>query len=274
MDNTAIERIEQLAVAAASADLTQEAVPALVIPVGCEIKSIEHLLATPAFQRATYTTERLEDFCRYVDQEALAERMTAVFVKPDGSGATGFIDYGTHDRPLWGRHQAQLTMRHTPEYAALLAACGRDLDQRGLIDWLEDWAHIVMPFADDENAISVARAIQLIRRTDIKASATKTSQVGNFSNQGTTIEQIEAKSGEADPPALFAVTCQVYPCTRSRDVSARLSLKTAGDKPTFRLRIIGQEALNKEVAEEIDLEISARLKDKVRTFVGTVVKAA
>lgn len=275
MDQTAIKRIEELAVSAMATSLINEGAdmktPAVAVPAGVEVKSLEHLLEAPVHQRATYTTERLEDFCNYVSEEHLTESNSAVFVLPDGSGAEGIIDYGTHNDPLWGHHRAKLTMKYTPEFAALLAACARDLSQRDLIDFIEDWQHVLTPF-DGETATSVATALQKIQRIDIKASATQTNTVGDMKHQRTAFEEIEAKSADGAPPSAFAMTCQVYPCTRSRDVRARLSLKTGGDKPTFRLRIIGEDALRKEVAEEIDFEIRGRLGKDVRTFVGSVKK--
>lgn len=271
MDSTAIQRIEELTAARHMGEMPTF-IGAIALPSGMKVESLEHLQESPSHQRAVYTTERLEDFCNYIKEEALAEG-TVVFVKPDGSGAEGIIDFGTHDTPLWGHHRAQLTMKHSPEYAALLKACAMDLDQRALIDWLEDWQHVVIPENTDGTHLPVAQAIQKIRKVDIKAIANQTSEVGDFSAGRTAMESIEAKAGDGTPPALFALNCQVYPCTGLRSVKARLSLKTGGDKPSFRLRIIGKEALEKEIAEEIDLEINTRLNGTdVRTFVGSVAK--
>jgi uncharacterized protein YfdQ (DUF2303 family) len=272
MDHTAIKRIEELA-AANSCDLTEQHIPAIVTPSGCDIKSLEHLMERPAHQRVHYTTERLEDFCVYVKEESLSEGNTAVFVAPDGSGAEGIIDFGMHDTPLWGHHKAALAMHHSPEYAGLLAACARDLDQRALVDWLEDWSHTVQPLMNDETALSIPQAIQMIRKVDLKATANKTSDIGNFAEGRSTMEQIEAKCGDGAPPAVFGVTCQPYPHTRTRTIRARLSLKTSAGAPMFRLRIIGKEALEKEIAEEVELEIKTRLDGSdVRLFVGSVTK--
>lgn len=44
----------------------------------------------------------------------------------------------------------------------------------------------------------------------------------------------------------------------------------AGTKLARKARIIGLETINKEVAEEIELEIATRLQDKARVFVGSV----
>lgn len=274
MDHTAIKRIEELA-AAQQRELTDAGIyiPATVLPGGCQVHSLEHLMEHPAHQRVHYTTERLEDFCTYVKDEALSEGNTAVFVAPNGSGAEGIIDFGMHDTPLWGHHKAALAMRHSPEYAGLLAACTRDLDQRSLVDWLEDWSHTVQPLMNDETAISIPQAIQMIRKVDLKAMANKTSEVGDFSEGRSTMEQIEAKCGDGTPPAVFVITCQPYPHTRSRAIRARLSLKTGTGAPMFRLRIIGKDAIEKEIAEEVELEIKTRLASSdVRLFVGSVDK--
>lgn len=274
MDHTAIKRIEELA--AAGNDITDKHalyIPAAVVPSGCDVKSLEHLMERPAHQRLCYDTERLEDFCTYVKEESLSEGNTAVFVAPDGSGAEGIIDCGMHDTPLWGHHRAQLAMKRSPEYAGLLNACARDLDQRSLVDWLEDWSPIIQPMMDDETGLTVAQAIQKIRKVDINAQAKKSSEVGNFSEGRSTFEKIEAQCGEGTPPALFEITCQPYPHTRMRNIRARLSLKTGAGAPMFRLRIIAEEALKKEIAEEIELEIKTRLSGSgVRLFVGSAEK--
>lgn len=273
MDSSAIQRIEEL-VAARHMDELPTYIDSIAVPSGVEVKSLEHLQKAPSLQRVRYSTERLEDFCNYLKTEHLTERSTAVFIKADGSGAEGIIDFGTHTSPLWGHHRAELNMNHTPEFAALLQVCNQcNLDQRSLIDWLEDWQHIVVPFMGENDAISVAQAILKIQRIDIKSIDKRTSEIGDFNASRTAMESIEAKSGSDTPPCMFAVTCQVYPCTRSRDIHARLSLKSAGDKPTFRLRIVGKDALEKDVAEEVDMEIRTRLTGTdIRTYVGNVKK--
>lgn len=262
MDRTAIERIEQLA---AQGPLNTD-IRACVVPSGSEIKSLEHLMDVPTRMRRTYKTERLEDFCRYMRDEAIDA--TAVFVLPDGSGAEGVIDYGSHESPSWGDHKAVLRMKHTPEFAALQTACAKQLSQRDLTDWIEDWAHIITPVINEKDE-TVGKAIQSIRRVEIKATASRDHTEGDFKASRTSLEQIEAASKDGQLPELIKVRCQVYPCTDTRNISARLSLLTGADKPTFRLRIMGLDALMKAVAEEIESEIADRLQG-VRTFIGSV----
>lgn len=265
MDTSAIERIEALI--GATQPLPEVGVPLVMVPPGCEVQDLERKMDVPRRMRVTFTTERLEDFCNYVSKEA--SEHTATFIRPDGGSAKAVIDFGSHAAPQWSEHKAQLTMKYTPTFKALKDACdARALSQRDLTDWLEDWRHVVSPYADDV-AQSVGQAVQAIRKVDVKAISQATHEDGDFRAARSAMEEVEAKSSAGKLPGHFAVTCQVYPCTQQRIVTARLSLLTGSDKPAFRLRILGEEALMQEVAEEIELEIATRLQG-MRVFIGEV----
>lgn len=271
MEAEAIKRIEELSAnsCVSAEDLAGIAIPAALMPEGRKVESLEHLLPAPVFQRVNYTTERLEDFCRYVGAEAI-EDATAVFVKPDGSGAQGIIDFGAHTTPSWKRHKANLQMKHTAEFAACLSIHGKSMTQRQIIEWLEDWAHIASGVNANGEPLTVPKMISALRRIDIKAKREATNEEQNFGAKRTAMEEVEATSGDGAMPDIIKIACQVYPCTRQREVTLRLSLLTGDDKPTLKARIIGLETINKDVAEEIELEIATRLQDKARVFVGSV----
>lgn len=270
MEAATLHRIEELSknTCVNVDEFVDALIPAVVIPSGRKVESLEHLLSTPVFQRASYTTERLEDFCRYVGAEA--NTATAVFVEPDGSGAQGILDFGDHNAPAWKRHKANLQMKHTGEFAACLGIHGKAMSQRNIIEWLEDWGHIASGVNADGEALTVPRMISALRRIDIKAKREVGNEEQNFGAKRTAMEEVEATSGEGSMPDIIKIACQVYPCTRQREVTLRLSLLTGDDKPTLKARIIGLETINKEVAEEIELEIATRLDGKARVFVGSV----
>lgn len=268
MEAKAIERIEQLA-AAASDRLPKTHIPAIALPQGTQIHDLEHLLAAPVRMRQTYTTERLADFCRYVKAEAEGGLSDAAcFVAPNGSGADAVLDYGTHSAPLWGSHRAELRMRHTAEFTALDEITRRPLTQRDLIDFIEDWAHILTPVRGDDE-ISLPQALAAIRRVDIKQTKNVGHEQGDWGATRSSMEQIEAKSGDQALPDGFQVRCRVYPHTAERTITARLSLLTGDDTPRLRLRILGREQLMQEIAEEIEQAISTELAG-IRVFVGGI----
>lgn len=264
MDAAAIQRIESLA--AASSKLPDTDVPKTLVPEGCKVESLESLLGSPLSMKAHFRTERLEDFCAYVAAEAHGDE-TAVFVEPDGSGAKAVIDYGSHKAPRWGRHQASLAMRHTPEFAALLQASETALSQRALVDFMEDWGHVVTAERGGEE-ITHAKAIAAIRRVDIKAERHSTHEQAEWSASRSSMEQIEARSGADSMPESITMLCSVFPCTKPREVVARLSLRTSGDEPRFRIRIVALDRMLKDVAEEIVEDVNHRLA-MVRVFVGS-----
>lgn len=273
MDSKAIERIEQLAAAAQTMHPDTE-IPAAILPAGATVESLEHLLSTPLQMRMRYNTSRISDFCRYIAAEAAAEPQdAAVFIDPAGGAATGIMDYGTHQAPRWGKHRAQLLMQHTPEFEALLDASQQAHSQRSLIDWLEDWHHIITPFRGDED-IALARAISAIRRIDIKQAKSATHETTDWSASRSSMEEIEAKGATDALPDGFRVTCQLYPQTLARTAHVRLSLLTSDDSPRLRLRIVGLEQLRQDVADEIEeliaTQLSAAGRADIRRYTGQV----
>lgn len=273
MEAQAIERIEKLS-QQSCLDVavfigTDRAIPAVIMPDGRQVASLEHLLNNPAFHRVTYATERLDDFCRYIG--AARCDGTAVFVKPDGSGAQAIIDFGSHTAPQWQRHKAGLNMKHTAEFAACLGINGKAMTQRQIIEWLEDWGHIASGVNAGGEAMAVPRIIAALRRIDLKAKREASHEDRNFGATRTAMEEIEASSGDGAMPDIIKITCQIYPCTKQREITLRISLLTGDDKPTLKARIIGLEAINKEVAEEIEMEIISRLGDASSVFVGGVM---
>ncbi|MEQ9131133.1 MAG: DUF2303 family protein [Salinisphaeraceae bacterium] len=273
MDQSAIQRIQELS--AAAAELPSTHVPAKVLPGDSHIHSLEEYLAAPLFMRQTFKTHRVDDFVRYVNVEAVPEE-TGLFISPDGDKATAIIDYGVHKTPKWGHHRAKLALQPTPAYEALLALCAEPVTQRGLIDWLEDWRDAIAPImADDdgnEEIISLSKAIAKLRRINIKAKVESGHEEGNFRGSRTTMEEVEATSVDGDPPAYFDLSSALYEDTQVRDIRSRLALLSGAEKPMFQLRIMGHDYLKKAVATELEDRIRAGVNPGhgVRIFVGNV----
>jgi uncharacterized protein YfdQ (DUF2303 family) len=268
MNDEAIKRIEQLV--AAGAELPATDVPVAVLPNGTMVQSLEKFLERPRQMRRTFKTDRLTDFLTYATEECSTDA-SAVFVQSDGSGAKAVIDYGRHDAPQWGQHQAVLNMQHTPEFAALLDACAAPLSQRELTDWLEDWADIIQSHEGsglEQKEITNSVAVQRIRGVEIKSKSTRTHSDEDFKASVSGMDAIEASAkGSGSLPSLFAVTCSIYPDTEPRTVRARLSLRTGDEKPSFRMRILSHDALMLAVAREVEKRIREEMGG-VRVFIG------
>ena len=267
---TSIEQVVQLALAAHTSP--ESDAPAVVLPEGASLQGLEHLSVEPYRMRATYDTERITDFCAYVKSEG-GDR-TVVFVDPRGGGAQAILDYGTSDHPDWAEHQAELSMRHTPEFKALLDAARKKHDQRSLVEFLEDWRPFIQPYAmnedDPDNAsdLAMGTALARIRKIDVKKLLDTGHEDRDWSARKSTLASVEAVSGGDKPPAGFRFVCKPYPECQVRTVDVRLSIRTTSDEPVLMMRIVGETALTYEIAEEIELDITSRL-DGQRVFVGS-----
>lgn len=273
-DGSGVEAITQLAVAAH--DMPPCDQTAVILPKGAQVESLEYLYDQPRQLRATFTTERISDFCRYVDAEGKDD--TLITVAPDGSGAQAIIDYGNHEEPCWGHHRALLHMRRTPEFEALKSACGRGTDQRALIEFLEDWRHRIQPYVmseskpDSATTLPFSSALARIRKIDVKRMLDRGSEEGEWGAKKSTFASVEAVSGSDRPPAGFYFNCQPYPDCEERAIDVRLSIRTTNDDPVLLMRIVGATALDRDIAEEIELDITQRLEGK-RVFIGSAKTA-
>lgn len=266
MDSTAIQRIEELV----SGGLLNEDTPAITLPSGCKVESLEHLQKRPGRMRVKYQTERLEDFTNYVNDEA-EHGETVCFVRPDGRGATAIIDYGTHRAPMWRDHKAVLKMEYTPEFQALYhaAADTNAYSQRALTDFIEDWQHLLGAEHAGES-MPIANAVQAIRKVDVKATAKQTHEDDHYRGARSSMEEVEASSGEGNLPGFLTMPCKVFPGTAERTIRVRLALRTSDDKPVFTMRIVGLDALMQEVAEEVEEKLRAELAEGMRVYIGEV----
>lgn len=265
IESNAIERIEQLVTAAGKPETD---IPAAFVPSGTEVKSLESLQDAPARMRQRYRTERIPDFVTYVSQHASEGDASTVYVKPDGSKASGIIDHGDTDKPRWGDHRATLELRETAAFSALDTLARSRVDQQAFIDYLEDWSGEVDAVRGDE-VLPKGRAIAAVRRCEIKSSSSSTHEVGDFVASKSAFADIEAKGAAESMPTHLVLREPVYVGTEPREIVAKIGIVPHDDAPAFRLRILGMERIREEIAAEVEERLRKELKG-VDVFVGEV----
>ncbi len=260
------DAIKSILELSSAAQPTNTFIPTIVMPQGCTLVDLEKFMDAPARKRGVFRTVRIDDFCIYVDHEKTND--TAIFVAPDGKKTVAVIDYGNHSFPQWGDHRATLTLKETPEFEALQALCKRELSQRDIIEWIEDWSATITPHINGSEITPLA-AITALRKVKIdqKASATVTDQ--NFQAARSTMEMIEASSADGPLPNGLDLTCNIYESTALRTIRTRLAMKTGGDKPYFTLRIIAIEIHMRDIANEIHGRIKSKFHE-TRVFIGEI----
>lgn len=267
MNKDAIDRIVELGLSARGDLSSVTAQPVIALPSGTQVVDLEKYLHAPVRMRRNFHAERIGEFCDYIKHQVMPG-VTVIFIDPNGLDAKAIIDYGSHEAPQWGDHTATLALPLTPEYAALKALCGKDLTQRDLIEYLEDWGNIITPRTDGTD-ISLASALDAIRKVEISQKASATHTEAHFSAARTAMEEIEARSGAGRLPSDIIVHCPLVHGTAAQSIQARLSLLTGSEKPRFRARIVALDLLKKALADEVEQLIRAEFAD-VLVFTGTV----
>lgn len=240
-----------------------------VLPESVKLVNLEQFQSHRDRLRGMLRTHALADFCKHV---------TAHAAKSEGNDAHGFIDqsdmaaaviFNLGDASLPGHadHGAVLTLKPTAAFAAVQSIGGRKLSQQELAEFLEDWAPNLRAQANDE-PLTIAAAINGIRRMSIKASSQRDSVVGDMSASSSSMDQIEARSQETLPTA-FIFTTAPFEGLQPAHILLRLSVLTGGDVPVLKLRWVGEEAQREEFAGQFQGVLNSEVGGLVPLTIGT-----
>ncbi len=278
----ALDLLQRTAVRASGVVAVDTHKPQLAVPEGVVLKDIEHLQAGRSRFRGQYQTSMLAEFNSYTskrhsDASGLAPApagtgSTSVFVNADGASATAFFNLGAPTNPGHGDDIAVLTLRSTAAHAALMAIIGKQMKQRQLAEFLEDWHDIVLPVypVDDPNAPvpSLSAAIAAIRDITISAKAEQSSVQGDLSAGRTAIEEIEARSRKVLPTG-FTFATEPYEGFLQRTFNLRLAVLPQEKDPLLTLRIVGHADVQEKIAKEFEQKVRDGVPTGVNVYRGT-----
>lgn len=265
MDKTAIELIQNTAIAAAAME-AGKGLDVVALPQGLALASLEPFQKQRSRFRGTFTTGSLDDFVEYVGSRG--GEGTVCFVESQRMAARAFFNLGTEQNPGHGDHIAVLSLEATAPYKATQAVNGVKMSQQQLAEWLEDWNAFLSASDVDGNNIEMRRAITAARRITIEAIRKEEHTTENMRASRSAMEDIEAKSKDG-LPAEFHVRCEPYLGLGDMVLRLRLSVLAGGDKPALIMRIVQYEALQEEMAERFKDRLTAKLGDTAKTLVGT-----
>jgi uncharacterized protein YfdQ (DUF2303 family) len=263
MDSQAIELIQNTAIDAHKANRLDEMhTPAFI--AGEKVVSLEHLQEGRSRFRGSYTSNSLESFADYVKSHASS---ASGFVDADKMSARVFFNLGDKTAPGHGDWIATLQLKPTPEYAAMLAINGRKLEQRAMVEWIEDWASFLQPIDSNGTEIAPSKALTAIRKLTIKATSESTHQDKDFGARRSAIEDVEATADEGIPYALsFAAV--PYTGLSRRTFTLRLGVLTGGDKPQLVLRPVALESAVDAIADEFRRTLGALIGESATLHIG------
>lgn len=111
-------------------------IPYLIVPKGAGVVSLEDSLPAPRRIKASKSFEEPDSFCKYVAQ--FQNELTRVYGTPDKYGIGAILDDHQAGDPQWTDHRASLELVKSPEWNEWIAACGKELGQQELAEFLED----------------------------------------------------------------------------------------------------------------------------------------
>jgi len=259
MDNTAIKQIAELAIAAERARLlpreAMDDIPAALI--GDKIVSLEGLQGQRSRFRGTFATNVLAEFVTYVK----AHPGGSGFIDADNCTARVLHNLGDAKEPGHADWASVLRLKPTAAYAAIIAACKMPMDQKKLVEFIEDWAQNL----DAEGGITAALAA--IRNVTIAQKKDVTHTDKDFGAKRSALEEIEAKA-DGGLPGYFLFRTEPYAGFASREFKLRLSVRT-GDVPAFVLRIVAAEQVEESIATEFKTILLREIDTAATLCIGT-----
>lgn len=250
MDSTAIEKIREGVTAEAlqsALDKVQTSDPLIAAPDSYSIHDLEKYMPGRSRYRGRMSTVSPDDYVRYcVDHDGVG---AACFIDPDSMSARAFFNLGTEDDPGHGDFTADIKLQKTAEYLALLDINGKQQNQKGLAEWMEDWSSEIQPFNAEGDPVDVKKAISAVRRITIEAHRKEDHEDQDFKASRSALESVEARSDNGLPSG-FRFTCIPYNGLDERSFECRLSVLTGGEAPKLVVRIKRLDAQQEDMGKE------------------------
>lgn len=263
MDASAISLIQKTAIEAARENILDTFVPAALVDNDKSVISLENFQGHRAYFRGEFSTCLLSEFASYVKANPGGKG----FINHKCATATVFHNLGDETTPGLADWRSHLMLEPTAAYASALGINAKNLTQKQLVEWLEDWADhigtIPTPDADHE---SMTTGLHAIRTLNIKASVDTTHTDKNFGASKSSFEDIEASS-KAGLPWGFTFATEPYLGFRSREFVLRLSVIT-GDTPYLKLRIVGFEKQQEDIAKEFRQSLLTEIGEAATMAIG------
>jgi len=265
MEAKAVQLIQDTAILAHAKTLATH-IPTVALPADVKIHSIEKFQLLRARFRGALQTHSLNDFSNYV----IAQTSTNIvgFVDGDAMACTVYFNLGDEVAPGHGDFNATLNLKKTAAFLALEQAASKQHAQKDLSDWIEDWAPNLKALTADATEIDLRKATGAIRSISIDQARQSEHVVGDLSTSRSAMERIEAKSSEG-LPAEFLFTVKPFEGLGEKVIRLRVAVLTSGDKPTLRLRWIGEAQLREDLAQEFKSVVQQEVGGHATLTIGS-----
>ena len=239
----------------------------VALPNGVSLRNLEEFSEFKDRFEYHFDTDSIKDYGTYCDEFAIEG--TKCFVNGDEMSAQTIFDLGTKENPLHQVNDAQLKLKKTAAYCALLKTNGLRLKQKDAANFLEDWGEHITVYSDEETKLSIHQASKRIRELKIEAIASRETRVSDYGETRSGFEQIEAKDQETLPSELHFI-CKPYQGLSDRAFVLKMAILTGEDKPLIVFRIIKLEAQQEDIVEEFkEVVTKVFTNNEIKVFIGS-----
>lgn len=270
MDQSAISKIQETAAVNRSADMLKACdLPGLIVTTNeVGVTDLEKFMPNARHFRLNFKTNQITEFEGYVEENVNED--SKIFVDDESLSAKCIFDLGTLELPLHKHHTATVKLKTTAVYNAILRIVDQAHDQQTIAEFLEDWkAEVGEIKTTADSTMTVGQASSSVRNLTISQAREVNSQVDDFGYEASAMEKIEAKNKDK-LPASIKFHINTHHGLAPRELNIRLSFLTSRDEPRIKLRIVGQEALQEEIAEEFKEILNGSLGEKTTVYIGNV----
>lgn len=271
MDKSAIEKIQEAgALAIAREQLDSQKLPGVyVAPENMTTRDLEKFMPTARHFKLGFNTRVIPEFTRYALAHASEE--SGIFINDENLSAVCNVDLGTVDKPLHQFHTASLKLKKTAIYSAILNITDTKLNQKTAAEFIEDWKHEVTEIlTSHDDTMTAGQAASSMRNLTIEQAKEVNSKVDDFGYSASAQERLEAKNKDK-LPSFIKFTVAPYHGLGVREITLRVGIIPSGEAPFITFRIVGNEALQEELAFEFKEILEADLKDcDAPIYIGTI----
>lgn len=253
----AIQLINDTALIATAKALDTD-MPTVVLPEGAKVVNLEAYGAFRSRFRGTFSTNSLLDFGKYVTDRAVVDAKG--FINQDEMTCSVLFNLGTEAAPGHADDRAVLKLKATAGYQAVQAISGRTMSQKDMSDWIEDWHSTLSAVGEDNQNISLVKAIAAVRTITVKASSESDHAVSETRASRSAMDTIEATSKETMPTSLIFSVVPFEGLTEQQ-IHLRVSVITSGAQPVLKLRWVGEEVQREDIAQEFKAVLQRNIGD-------------
>ncbi|WP_333609333.1 DUF2303 family protein [Arsukibacterium sp.] len=230
---------------------------AVVLPDGFKLADVECYLPNRVRFTGQFNTNSVLSFSEYVrDRGADSAR---VFVDADSMNATAILDFVSFGVALHCEDKAIVKAKRKAEYSALLVFTSERHSQKAFAEFLEDYADYICCFDADNDPIDIKKAISAVRRIEINAKASATSEVKSFSSEKSAFESMSVNE-ENKLPHTIRFSCVPYAEFSEFSFDIRPAVIT-GNEVKLSARMVQREEKQEEIANYFCDLITGKLEE-------------